>query len=191
MVEFRLLACGAVSLLFPLTVPDGAEAGARSTTWVLQRGQDIPSPPPRRPELRIEGQMLSGSTGCNLFKATLSEKADKRVAIEHVALTRMLCASDRNKVEAAVVRALKATEYVEDEGDRLLFLSGTRQPLLEWTREDKSGARPAPRKRRKLAQQRRRPAVVRKDRRRVAIVRDAEGCWDRWATTAARRLRFY
>jgi heat shock protein HslJ len=190
MVDFRHVACGAASLLILLAIPGpahSASGGAGATNWVLQRGRDIPARPSRRPQLRMEGQKLSGSTGCNAFTATISEKAEKRVAIEQVAVTRMLCAPDRNKVEAAFVRALKATEYVEEKGTQLVFLSGARQPLLEWTREEKSGARSAPRKRHMQAQSRRRAAVARNDRRRAPFARRAEGCWGWWTTAPAKR----
>jgi heat shock protein HslJ len=116
-----------------------ASAAERTLTkWVLERGHDIPSKLTHRPQLAMEGQKLSGSSGCNSFTATLIEKADKRVAIERVGLTRMLCAPAQNKVEAAVVRALEQTEYVNQKGRTLTFLSGKRQPLLIWTRNQKT-----------------------------------------------------
>src|SRR5262245_40399810 len=79
---------------------DAAAGSAQpaATTWVLQKGQEIPSRLIRKPRLRMEREKLSGSTGCNSFTAAVSNKGDKRIAIERVALTRMLCAPAQNKV---------------------------------------------------------------------------------------------
>ena len=126
--------------ILPAVFSTTANSQQAATTWVLQKGPSIPSRPPRTPHLRMEGEKLSGSTGCNAFTAKVSERADKRVTIEQVALTRMLCEPQQNKVETALVRALEQTQFIEAQGKRLSFLSAQRQPLLVWTRSDKSAA---------------------------------------------------
>ena len=126
-----------------LCVVDTGPASAQpaATTWVLQKGQDIPSRLARTTRLRMEGQKLSGSTGCNAFTATVSDKGDQRIAVERVVLTRMRCAPAQNRIERAFVRALGQTLYLEQEGGRLTFLSAERQPLLVWTRNHKAAKR--------------------------------------------------
>jgi len=128
----RLLA----ALLSLLAAPVGA--GQATQSWVLDRGREIPSPQPSRPTLRVQGQKLSGSTGCNSFTATLSERPDKRVAIEQVSQTRKLCGPRENAMEAAFIRALSQTEFLQQERGRLTFLSGKREVLLVWTRADRA-----------------------------------------------------
>ena len=58
--------------------------------WQLQKGAGLPSRKARKPTLSMQGEKLSGSTGCNTFTATLVRHADKRVTIDGIALTRML-----------------------------------------------------------------------------------------------------
>jgi len=118
--------------------PEPAAAKAASNSWVLDRGREIPSLQPSKPTLRIEGQQLSGSTGCNAFTATLSKRTDSRVAIEQVSQTRKLCGPRESEVEVAFVRALSETAFLKHERGRLTFLSGTEEALLVWTRADKS-----------------------------------------------------
>ena len=150
-----------------------------ATSWVLERGRDIPARLKRRPQLNLEGPKLSGSTGCNDFTAALvdkADKADKRIAIEQVALTRKLCAPAQDRVELAFVRALEETRYLEHKGARLTFLSDKRQALLVWT-TGKSGA-VLPAQRRRLgarARHSRRGLHVRPHWRRTPVA--WRGCW--------------
>ena len=158
----------------------GASRDGGVTSWVLRRGQDIPSPPGGIPKLRMEGQKLSGTTGCNSFTASVSNKGDKRVAIEEVALTRMLCAPRQNKIEAAFVRALRETAYLEQQSKKLTFLSDKRRPLLVWTRNSKSAVkRPARRIQHARARHRQRVAVAHR------------GCRGWWTTGRTRRGRVF
>ena len=117
-------------LLAVLSTPANTQQAA--TTWVLQKGQNIPSRPAHTPQLRVEGEKLTGSTGCNSFTAKVNQRVDKGVRIERVALTRMLCAPEQNKIEVALVRALEETQFIETKGEKLSFLSAERQPLLVW-----------------------------------------------------------
>lgn len=111
-----------------------------ASSWVLKQGRDIPSPQPRKPELRMEGAKLSGTTGCNNFTATLSEEPNKRVAIKQVALTRMLCEGKQNAVETAFVRALEQTQFISRQRRSLTFLSAEKTPLLVWQSRHKPSA---------------------------------------------------
>jgi heat shock protein HslJ len=84
------------------------------------------------PQLTVEGQALSGSTGCNSFTSTLTRQSDAKVHIDRPALTRKFCRGKQQGVENAFVDALAQTEFLEQRDDRLTFLSGARQPLLVW-----------------------------------------------------------
>jgi heat shock protein HslJ len=134
----RLAALVVVYLAFVGADCTSAAAKPAGKPWVLERGRDIPSTQLSKPTLRVQGQQLSGSTGCNAFTATLSKRPDKRVAIEQVSQTRKLCGPRESEVEAAFVRALSETEFLKQEGGRLTFLSGSREVLLVWTSTDKS-----------------------------------------------------
>ena len=111
-----------------------------ASSWVLKQGRDVPSPQPRKPELRMQGAKLSGTTGCNNFTATLSEETDKSVAIKQVALTRMLCEDKQNAVETAFVRALEQTKFISRQRRSLTFLSAEKTPLLVWQSRHKPSA---------------------------------------------------
>jgi hypothetical protein len=62
--------------------------------------------------LQMQRDKLSGSPGCYSFTATVTRRDDKRVAIEEVALTRMLCEPKENTIETAFVAALRQTEFI-------------------------------------------------------------------------------
>jgi heat shock protein HslJ len=160
-----------------------------ATSWVLERGRGIPSRLKRTPQLRMEGQKLSGSTGCNAFTAALVDKGEKRVAIEQVALTRKLCAPRLDKVETLFVRALEETQYLEQKGRRLMFLSAKRQPLLVWTRSKSAAQRSAPARRYARVRRHRRHARVRHHRRSAEFV--YRGCRGWLAGAPVSRARVF
>jgi heat shock protein HslJ len=203
-IRYALVALITVTLLGCLnaTAAEPKAKGPAPTTatkWVLERGRDIPKRLPRTPKLQVDGQKLSGSTGCNSFTAALVDKADKRIAIEQVALTRKLCAENLDRVEAAVVRALEQTQYLEEMGKRLTFLSEKREPLLVWTRNHKAAtqravrpkryARPRHQRRHARARHQRRHTHAHHHRRSASFV--DRGCWG-WLTGApARRGRLF
>lgn len=111
-----------------------------AATWVLQKGRDIPSAPARKPTVRIEVDKLSGSTGCNRYTATVTKRDAARVAVEDVALTRMLCESAQNKIEVAFVAALRQTVFMTERSSTLTFLSAEKEPLLVWKRQRAASA---------------------------------------------------
>jgi len=133
-VALVLLTCAAVEA-------KSADSKSAAATWVLQQGADISLDKSRRPEMRMDAKELTGSTGCNNFSATISERPNKRVAIGRIVRTRMLCAPDQNKIENAFVRALEKTEVIREQGERLTFLSGDGSALLVWNRPGKSSAK--------------------------------------------------
>src|SRR6516225_5264705 len=121
----------AVAIAALCAAPSGAQSPAEKT-WSLEQGRGISTAePPSRPSLRVDGQRLSGSTGCNSFTATISETGE-RVKIENLSLTRKLCATLQNENERAFVNALGQTQYLTKEPERITFLSDKREPLLVW-----------------------------------------------------------
>src|SRR5262249_44545905 len=90
--------------------------------------------------LTLNDKQLSGSTGCNTFRATLSERADKRVAINDVALTRKLCAPPESANERAIVQAFNKTEFIEERADSLTLLSGASDRLRVWKPAKRRGS---------------------------------------------------
>lgn len=149
----------------------GAHAQGEGATWRLQRGQDIASTGVRLPEMQIQGQSLSGSTGCKSFATTFSRRSDGRVDITRPSLARKACGRKQQSVENAFVLGLTRTQFIEEKGDQLAFLSIAREELLVWQRvQEPTTARATPRKTR-ARQGRRMHAEIRKSRGRVMHAR--------------------
>jgi heat shock protein HslJ len=117
-----------------------AAAQTDERSWVLEKGQGVKSLKDSPASLTLTDKGLSGSTGCNTFRATLSERAEKRVAINDVALTRKLCAPPVSDNERAIVQAFNKTEFIEQKADTLTFLSGSRETLLVWKAAKQTGS---------------------------------------------------
>jgi len=117
-----------------------AAARTSDRSWVLEKGQGFKSLKDSPASLTLNDKQLSGSTGCNTFRATLSERAEKRVAINDVALTRKLCAPPTSDNERAIVQAFNKTEFIEEKADTLTFLSGSRETLLVWKPAKQTGS---------------------------------------------------
>ena len=131
--RYRLPAAFSLALigfLSSVAAPDARLNAAEN--WSLRKGHQFPAPARRKPRLRVDGQNLSGSTGCNSFTATLDQLPKGRVAIKAVTLTRMLCEPKQHLVETSLVRALNETEFLARQGKTLSFLSSNRTPLLIW-----------------------------------------------------------
>lgn len=105
--------------------------GEATTEWVLSKGfgADVPR---LQPSLHMRGTALSGSTGCNLFTASIQKRANNAVAIERVSLTRKMCDEQRNKFETALVKALEQTQSIQRTKSTLIFSSDKNLPLLVW-----------------------------------------------------------
>ena len=71
------IAALAVAIAALCVAPSGAQSPA-DKTWSLEQGRGISAAePPNRPSLKLDGQRLSGSTGCNSFTATISETGER------------------------------------------------------------------------------------------------------------------
>ena len=131
----------AVILLAALAAAaSSARAQIPGNSWVLEKGQGVSTVKGSRASLTLDDKQMSGSTGCNTFRASIADRPDKRVAISDVALTRKLCAPEANNNERAIVLAFSKTEFVEQGPGTLTFLSGKREPLLVWKIVEKSAA---------------------------------------------------
>jgi hypothetical protein len=75
--------------LLSTSVPSAAQEPA-ATSWTLQSGSKIAPGQLQMPELQMKGQVLSGSTGCNTFTATLSTQPDGRVGIAHLTMSQAM-----------------------------------------------------------------------------------------------------
>jgi heat shock protein HslJ len=126
----------ATAVLLALAFGSGGAASAprdsAAGTWLLHKGAGLPSGKARKPTLSVQGEKLSGSTGCNTFTATLVRHPDKRVAIDGIALTRMMCEPGQNTIESALVGALRQTQFMTQQGQTMTFLSSDNKPLLVW-----------------------------------------------------------
>jgi heat shock protein HslJ len=161
------IAALAVAIAALCVAPSRAQSPA-DKTWSLEQGRGISgAEPPNRPSLKLEGQRLSGSTGCNSFTATISETGE-RVKIENLSLTRKLCAALQNENERAFVNALGQTQYLTKEPEKITFLSDKREPLLVWkSTEPKGGSNEGSRDRSLPA-----PRVTQKERTAAAVADD-------------------
>jgi heat shock protein HslJ len=123
-------------------------AAEPESNWVLEKGRDV-GEPVQQPQLRMEGDRLSGTTGCNRFTARVTEQPDKRVSIANVTTTRMMCAPKENDNERAILRAFQDTQYLARDGARLIFKSAAQESLLDWkqagAQQGAAPAEPAPR----------------------------------------------
>jgi heat shock protein HslJ len=132
---------GLIGLVILGLIASTAAAQTSERSWVLEKGQGFTTIKNSPASLTLNDKQISGSTGCNTFRATVSERAEKRVAISDVALTRKLCAPPANDNERAIVQAFNKTEYIEEGADTLTFLSGAREPLLVWKPAKKAAER--------------------------------------------------
>jgi heat shock protein HslJ len=131
---------GLIALVVLGLVASTAAAQTSDRSWVLEKGQGFKSLKDSPASLTLNNKQLSGSTGCNTFRATLNERAEKRVAINDVALTRKLCAPPTSDNERAIVQAFNKTEFIEEKADTLTFLSGSREALLVWKPAKQTGS---------------------------------------------------
>ena len=125
--------CTTVSLLSLVTAGAAmAQGRLDAASWVLEKGQGVTIVAGRPASLKVEDKQMSGSTGCNTFRATMREDAGSKIAIRDVALTRKMCAPELADNERAIVQAFDKTTFIEEKSGVLTFLSGSREPLLVW-----------------------------------------------------------
>ncbi len=107
-------------------VPGGGTPLAVDGEWQLQsgtnQGQPIPIVPGSRVTLKIDGDQVGGSSGCNIYGGTITLDGSK-VTISALSMTEMACEEPRMASEAAYLAALPRVTSVERSGDTLV-LSG-------------------------------------------------------------------
>src|SRR3979409_1674361 len=95
----------AILLAAMAAAASSSSAQTAGNSWVLEKGQGVSTATDSPASLTLDDKQMSGSTGCNTFRATIADRPDKRVAISDVALTRKLCAPEANNNERAIVLA--------------------------------------------------------------------------------------
>ncbi len=81
----------------------------------------------------INGQRLSGSTGCNRFTATLDEDA-RGFSLKQIASTKMACSPQRMELENDFLYQLNDYRSIVRNGDQLLMI-GTDREVLSFTQK--------------------------------------------------------
>jgi len=76
----------------------------------------------------INGQRLSGSTGCNRFTATLDEDA-RGFTLKQIASTKMACSPQRMELENDFLYQLNDYRSIVRNGDQLLMIGADREVL--------------------------------------------------------------
>jgi heat shock protein HslJ len=81
----------------------------------------------------LNGQRLSGSTGCNRFTATLDEDA-RGFTVKQIASTKMACSPQRMELENDFLYQLNDYRSIVRNGDQLLMI-GTDREVLSFTQK--------------------------------------------------------
>ena len=81
----------------------------------------------------INGQRISGSTGCNRFTATLDEDA-RGFSLKQIASTKMACSPQRMELENDFLYELNDYRSIVRNGDQLLMI-GTDREVLSFTQK--------------------------------------------------------
>ncbi len=76
----------------------------------------------------INGQRLSGSTGCNRFTATLDEDP-RGFTLKQIASTKMACSPQRMELENDFLYQLNDYRSIVRNGDQLLMIGADREVL--------------------------------------------------------------
>jgi heat shock protein HslJ len=76
----------------------------------------------------INGQRLSGSTGCNRFTATLDEDT-RGFTLRQIASTKMACSPQRMELENDFLYQLNDYRSIVRNGDQLLMIGSDREVL--------------------------------------------------------------
>ena len=76
----------------------------------------------------VNGQGLSGSTGCNRFTATLDEDA-RGFSLKKIASTKMACSPQRMELENDFLYELNDYRSIVRNGDQLLMIGTDREVL--------------------------------------------------------------
>ena len=81
----------------------------------------------------VNGQRLSGSTGCNRFTATLDEDS-RGFSLKQIASTKMACSPQRMELENDFLYQLNDYRSIVRNGDQLLMI-GTDREVLSFTQK--------------------------------------------------------
>jgi heat shock protein HslJ len=81
----------------------------------------------------VNGQRLSGSTGCNRFTATIDEDA-RGFSLKQIASTKMACNPQRMELENDFLYQLNDYRSIVRNGDQLLMI-GTDREVLSFTQK--------------------------------------------------------
>ena len=81
----------------------------------------------------VNGQRLSGSTGCNRFTATVDEDA-RGFSLKQIASTKMACSPQRMELENDFLYQLNDYRSIVRNGDQLLMI-GTDREVLSFTQK--------------------------------------------------------
>lgn len=81
----------------------------------------------------VNGQRLSGSTGCNRFTATIDEDA-RGFSLKQIASTKMACSPQRMELENDFLYQLNDYRSIVRNGDQLLMI-GTDREVLSFTQK--------------------------------------------------------
>ena len=76
----------------------------------------------------VNGQRLSGSTGCNRFTATIDEDA-RGFSLKQIASTKMACSPQRMELENDFLYQLNDYRSIVRNGDQLLMIGADREVL--------------------------------------------------------------
>jgi heat shock protein HslJ len=79
----------------------------------------------------VNGQRVSGSTGCNRFTAELNEDA-RGFSLSKIASTKMACTPQRMELENDFLYELNDYRSIVRNGDQLLMI-GTDREVLSFT----------------------------------------------------------
>jgi heat shock protein HslJ len=83
--------------------------------------------------LLVKDGHISGSTGCNRFRASFTTADAKTIKVDPVAATKMYC-QDRAMVERAYLAALETVTVFEVQGDTLVMDYQPGDKMLEFAR---------------------------------------------------------
>lgn len=126
-VAFVLLALLAACAGKPREPSPPSLAGTR---WVMVlEGEHAPNQ--RAPTLEIGERRAAGFGGCNNWFATVSQQGDG-LSFGIVGATRMACEPEAMNREQAFVGVLGATRFARRDGEALVLLNISRQPLARF-----------------------------------------------------------
>ena len=119
-------------IITPVERPAGL-SGLDGTSWrAIRIGPALSEAPPEDAEfsLQIDGERLSGRSGCNRYFANWAVDGD-HLRIGPLASTMMYCSEPIMLLERAFLEALGGATGTLIDGDNLLFVAGDSTPQLE------------------------------------------------------------